>query len=150
MIDIPTGPLRSDKSYEDDLKQRISKNGVLGLCCLSYLDHYHPISGTCIDYMHSVLEGVVKGMFYRWFGVENHQMECSLKSFMHQIDGRIICIKPPKFVPTTPRSIYSWKQWRAHEYLSFILYYSLPVFIDIMEASKLEHLLAKNLSKCLV
>ena len=88
--------------------------------------------------MHSVLEGVVKGMFYRWFGVENHQMECSLKSFMHQIDGRIICIKPPKFVPTTPRSIYSWKQWRAHEYLSFILYYSLPVFIDIMEASQLE------------
>lgn len=89
--------------------------------------------------MHSVLEGVVKGLFSRWFGQENYQLECSLRANMQQIDSRIISLKPPKFVPTTPRSIYTWKQWRAHEYLSFIMYYSLPVLVDIMEASHFEH-----------
>jgi hypothetical protein len=64
-----------------------------------------------------------------------------MRKNMNLIDMRLIGIKPPKFVPTTPRSIYSWKTWRAHEYLSFLVYYSIPVFHDIMEASQLEHLI---------
>ena len=61
---------------------------------------------------------------------------------MQLIDVKIINITPPKYVPKAPRSIYSWKQWRAHEYLSFILFYSLPVFIDIMfETTHFEHLI---------
>jgi K+-sensing histidine kinase KdpD len=81
-------------------------------------------------------------MFYRWFDQVNSRMECSLRQQMQQIDKRIINIKPPKYVPTAPRSIYTWKQWRAHEYLSFILFYSLPIFIDMMyETSHLEHLI---------
>ena len=91
--------------------------------------------------MHSLLEGVVKSMFSKWFAQENHQMICSLRNYMQQIDQRVINIRPPKYIPTTPRSIYSWKTWRAHEYLSFILYYALPVFVDIMEADPFEHLL---------
>jgi len=91
--------------------------------------------------MHSVLEGVVKSMFYRWFDQENSRMECSLRHHMQQIDKRILNIRPPKYVPTAPRSIYTWKTWRAHEYLSFIIYYSLPVFIDIMpDTTHFEHL----------
>jgi hypothetical protein len=92
--------------------------------------------------MHSLLEGVIKSMFYRWFDQVNSRMECSLRQQMQQIDKRIINIKPPKYVPTAPRSIYTWKQWRAHEYLSFILFYSLPVFIDMMyNTAHLEHLI---------
>ena len=91
--------------------------------------------------MHSLLEGVVKSMFSKWFGQENNQMSCSLRNYMQQIDQRVINIRPPKYIPTTPRSIYCWKTWRAHEYLSFILYYALPVFVDIMEAEQFEHLI---------
>ena len=91
--------------------------------------------------MHSLLEGVVKSMFYRWFDQEYSKMDCSLGHQMHQIDKRILDIRPSKKVPTAPRSIYTWKQLRADEYLSFIIYYSLPVFIDIMhEANHFEHL----------
>ncbi len=114
--DNPTGPLRSEKSYNDDINQRNMENGVLGRCCLSYLEFFHPVSSTCIDYIHSLLEGVIKSMFYRWFDQENSRMECSLRHQMQQIDTRIINIKPPKYVPTAPRSIYTWKQWRAHEF----------------------------------
>ena len=91
--------------------------------------------------MDSLLEGVVKSMFSKWFGQENNKMSCSLKNYMQQIDQRVINIMPPKYIPTTPRSIYCWKAWRSHEYLSFILYYGLPVFVDIMEADQFEHLI---------
>ena len=136
----PLGPLRTEKSYDDDVKSRNTSNGVLGSCCLSLLEYFHPISGTCIDYMHSILEGVVKSLFYRWFGQENYSLDCSLRCYLEKIDTRIISIRPPKFISTTPRSIYSWKTWRAHEYLSFILYYALPIFIDIMDEKQFNHL----------
>ena len=123
------------------MKTRNTENGVLDTCFLSFLEYFHPISGTCIDYMHSLLVGVVKSMFSKWFGQENHQMICSLRNYMQQIDQRVINIRPPKYIPTTPRSINSWKTWRAHIYLSFILYYALPVFGDIMEADTFENLL---------
>ena len=137
----PIGPARTEMSYNEDLKTKNNENGVVGTYCLSFLEYFHPISGTCIDYMHSLLEGVVKSMFSKWFGQENHQMICSLRNYMQQIDQRVINIRPPKYIPTTPRSIYSWKTWSAHEYLSFILYYALPVFVDIMEADLLRHII---------
>ena len=33
---------------------------------------------------------------------------------------------------TPPRSIYCWTQWRAHEFLYFLLYYGLPVFYQLI------------------
>ena len=89
--------------------------------------------------MHSVLEGVLKNFFKFWF---ESTISCnySLKKYMQEIDNRLLNIKPPKFIPSTPRSIYSYKLWRAHEYLSFILYYSLPVFIKIMTTEYYDNL----------
>ena len=91
--------------------------------------------------MHSVLEGVVKDLFNLWLGKENREINCSLRCFMQTIDTRLQNIHPPKFVPTATRSIYTWKTWRAHEYLSFLLYYSLPIFVDIMQNNYLQHLI---------
>ena len=70
--------------------------------------------------MHSILEGVVKNFFKFWFSAEYRASESfSLRKFMIQIDQKLVIIKPPSFVPNAPRSIETWKQWRAHEYLAF-------------------------------
>ena len=83
--------------------------------------------------MHSILEGVVKNFFKFWFSAEYRASESfSLRKFMIQIDQKLVIIKPPSFVPNAPRSIETWKQWRAHEYLPFLLYYAIPVFNNIM------------------
>ncbi len=89
--------------------------------------------------MHSVLEGVLKSLFSLWFEKENN-LSYSLKTYVNKIDARLLTIRPPKYVPTAPRSIKYWKTWRAHEYLSFLLFYSLPIFSDIMEREQLDHL----------
>jgi hypothetical protein len=59
---------------------------------------------------------------------------------MQEIDKRLLKIKPPKYIPSTPRSIYSHSLWRAHEYSSFILFYALPVFRGLMSSDIYENL----------
>jgi hypothetical protein len=115
-------------------------DGVKGTCALFNLQHYKPVSGTCIDYMHSVLEGVVKNFFKYWFDAQYAGENFTLIKHEAEINDRLFRIKPPSFVPYTPRSIDTWKQWRAHEYLNFIIYYSLPVLWKIMKNDQLNNL----------
>ena len=81
----PTGPPRTEESYNNDVKYRFSKNWVFGYCGLSYLSFFHPISGTCIDYMHTILEGVVKSLFHKWFSQDNHSNENHIHAERFQI-----------------------------------------------------------------
>jgi hypothetical protein len=54
-----------------------------------------PVEGICVDYMHSLLEGVIKGLFPLWFGQEYVYSDCngkkvrnqfSLRQYINQID----------------------------------------------------------------
>ena len=140
----PTGPKRTKESYFVDLS-KVKKStepvrGVKGPCCLSSLKHFHPVTSICIDFMHSLLEGVIKKFFSFWFDSKYSKSDFTLRSMQREIEQRLAAIKPPKFVPSTPRTIYSHNLWRAHEYLSFILYYALPVFRDLMPLRYYENL----------
>ena len=123
----PTGPERTNENYSVDLRDvklqsgpDRAVHGVKGPCVLSHLASFHPVTSTGIDYMHSVLEGVVKALFISWFEPEFAKSNYSLRKYMQEVDRRLRSIKPPSFVPTTPRSIYCYKNWRAYEMLAFI------------------------------
>lgn len=64
----PAGPKRTDDDYQTHLEMATAEKdpvfGIKGACLLSYLKHYKPVSSTCIDYMHSLLEGVIKRLFH--------------------------------------------------------------------------------------
>ncbi len=79
--------------------------------------------------MHSVLLGVIKTFFKFWFDGDSSRSYC-LKKFMQVIETR-----QASYVTNTPRSIYCWNKWRAHNYLCFILYFSVPVFYKIVPHS---------------
>ncbi len=38
-----------------------------------------------------------------------------MRKYMNEINKRIAELRPPKFVPSTPRSIFNYNTWRAHE-----------------------------------
>ncbi len=142
----PSGPLRNKQTYENDCLN--GTNGVMGKTCLSELRFFSPFYNTNIDYMHSVLEGVVKRFFKYWFDMPGPQ---SIKMFTIEIDRRLLNIKPPSFIPITPRSIEQRNKWRANEFLDFLLYYSLPVFHGIMEPEYLLNLMKLVVSmECLL
>ncbi len=135
---------RTTQSYSNDLKEALQNstmvNGVKGRCILNRLKHFCPVTSTCIDYMYSVLEGVVKNFFNYWFSSKYTNEEYSMRKYMSEINKRIAELRPPKFVPSTPRSIYNYNTWRAHEYLSFLMYYSMAIFKDIMPFNHYQHL----------
>jgi len=144
----PTGPKRSSSLYFQHSEEACSSHeivhGVKGRCILRHLKYYNPLKNTCIDYMHSVLLGVIKTFFKFWFDGDSSRPYC-LKKFMQVIDTRLKKLRPASYVTNTPRSIYCWNKWRAHEYLCFILYFSLPVFYKIVP-----HSIYVNLAKLVI
>ena len=107
--------------------------------------------------MHSVLEGVIKNFFHHWFDSKYSHEPYSLRRHLEDIDKRLVRIQPPSFIPAAPRSITTYANWRAKEFLAFIIFYSIPVFYDIMPNNLfsnlkklvifLEFLLSKKISK---
>jgi len=108
----------------------VASRGIKGPCELGRLRFFQPAISTNIDYMHSLLEGVVKRLFKVWF--EDRDVGISIRNKMELVNKRLLNVKPPSYVSSPPRSLFTWKMWRAHEFLSFILFYSLPVLFGVL------------------
>jgi hypothetical protein len=116
----PLGPSRTIESYKLDLEQAVASKkevrGVNGKCCLSSLRYFSPFESTNIDYMHSILYGVVKRLMDRWFSTEFKNESYSLSDRLHEIDQQLLQIKPPRFIPYSPRSIKIYSQWTCRKF----------------------------------
>ena len=89
--------MRNCNNYQIDLKKATknkASHGIKEKTILSELSLYHPILNTNIDYMHSILEGVVKRFFRSWFEEKyNNQLpDKSLKESMYAINLRVMNI----------------------------------------------------------
>lgn len=141
-------PLRNHKEYHKDLnklkndqtKAIDNYNGVKGHSELNELAFYFVIESTAIDYMHSVLEGVVRRLIEYWFSSKYSREKFSLRYRIEEIDSNLVQIRVPKFIPRPPRSLNLVSMWKANELLSFLIYYSLPLFNGIMKPIYFEHL----------
>ena len=97
--------------------------------------------GIPIDYMHAVLEGVVKTLLKCWFNQENHGRPYYLKPYISRIDQEMLTIKPPHELPRRPRSIESsLLYWKASEYRAFMLFYAIPILRKYLQAKYVYHL----------
>jgi hypothetical protein len=151
-------PLRTQENYKEDLDQK--QNGILGECILSDLTYFCPVISTNIDFMHSVCLGnfyflirkyiiyyyfnyigLTKLLFVYWFEHSNLNAY-SLKSKMDLLNEKLLSCKPPQYVQQAPRRFEDFKNWRAHEYMNFLLFFAIPVFKDIMEEIYYKHLLS--------
>ena len=93
-----------------------------------------------IDYMHAVLEGIVKTLTKCWFTTNNLCKPYYLRPYISEIDKEISRIKPPHEFRRTPRSIESIKYWKASKYRAFLLFYSVPVLKNYLPPDYLYHL----------
>ncbi|CAF0902103.1 unnamed protein product [Brachionus calyciflorus] len=139
------GPLRDHSRYHKDLLKCLESGnvfrGVMGPCILNELKYYYPIEGTMIDYMHTILEGVVRKLTEYWFDEKFSRENFSLRPYLTSINNNLKEIRVPKFIPRVPREINSIKYWKASEYLAFILYYALPLFRNRMKLNQINHLI---------
>lgn len=162
IVNNPEGPRRNIIEYKNDLNMWHSNaihnkphvRGVKGDTLLNKLKYFDITKSIQIDYMHSVLLGVIKTFFSFWF--DNNNEKYSLSKHIKQIDDRLLKLRPPSYITIAPRTIATWKQWKAREFLNFILFYSLIVFRGLMKHDAynniiklvlaLEILLSKNIN----
>ena len=85
--------------------------GVKGLSALYILPSYDIVNGTTIDYMHCVLEGVVKKMINLWFSAVGQPYY--IKPQMAEVNARLLEIKPPNTITRTPRSLDQASKWKG-------------------------------------
>lgn len=114
-------------------------DGVKGISPAFGLPGYDIVSGTGIDYMHTVLLGVVKMLMSYWFEsrFKGKPFYCGRK--IKICDARRAIIKPPNTVQRIPRSLEERKHYKASEYRTWLLFYSLPVMDGILPLKQYQH-----------
>jgi len=124
---------------EEALTTGVTQFGVKGPSILSLLPTFNIIDGLVPDYMHSALLGVTRQMAYLWFDSKNHAEPFYMGKSISSIDRDLLSIKPTCDTSRLPRSVLLRKFWKAHEWFSFLLYYSLPILKSYLPAKFYNH-----------
>ena len=84
-----------------------------------------------IDYMHAVLEGVVRMLTKSWFVSHHHREPQYIGRQLPAIDLQLVKQRPPLEFSRVPRSISKdLNYWKASELRYWVLYYALPLLLD--------------------
>jgi len=141
-------PIRTNAEIFSDMKMAHECNkrikGIKGPSALLTIPDHDLVWGAPVDYMHSVLLGVVKQLFDIWTTYNYHETNdfyIGSKKTLQEIDKRLTTIKPPFEIHRTPRSLSEWAKWKASERRSWLLFYAVPCLHHILKSKYLEHLI---------
>lgn len=136
--------LRTDEEIRTDMRKAVlhqkKSHGVDGISAIASLPLFDLAKGTVVDSMHAVFLGVVKHHTKLLLTSTNTPWYIGSAANLQLIAGRLGAIHPPNRISKTPRSITTWKQWKASEWRNWLLYYSLPCLHGILPLVYLKHL----------
>ena len=93
--------------------------GIKGVSPLARLNSFDLSRSVGIDYMHCVLEGVVKRLLDLWFQ-PSEEIYC-ISLFADAVEKRLEQINPPEIVTRLPNTIMKRKQWKGDIQLFLVL-----------------------------
>ena len=99
--------------------------------------------GIVPEYMHGILVGVVKSLLALWFDSKNCRNDYYLgKKNLAVVSKRMDQMQPPNEIERVPSNlIKNHLSLKASEYQTFLLYYSLPCLVNVLNTPFLEHFL---------
>ncbi|XP_066934755.1 uncharacterized protein [Clytia hemisphaerica] len=107
--------------------------GVKGLCWPMMLPRFDIVNGLGLDYMHNTLLGVIKMLMKLWF-FKNY------KKCAWYVGNQLKSLKLPNLISRVPRSIEKdFGQWKASEFRSFCLIYSIPLAKNFLPEEYYDH-----------
>ncbi|XP_064468545.1 uncharacterized protein LOC135379694 [Ornithodoros turicata] len=125
---------RTHKEIARDMKKATRTgqvvNGIKGLSPLINLQGFDFAWSVCPDYMHCVLEGVVKQMTETW--LSDTDSEAYIGRNVDEVDARLSRIRPPISFSRLPRSVNERALWKAIEWRFWLFYYCLPCVQGIL------------------
>ncbi|XP_011697573.1 PREDICTED: uncharacterized protein LOC105455731 [Wasmannia auropunctata] len=138
---------RTDASIKRDMilayqaGERQDINGVWGPSPLMNLQYYDLADGMVADYMHSVLLGVARQYTEIILTSVNEEFYVGSPSKLAVINSRLLRISPPTSISRTPRDLNERKLWKASEWRSWLILYSLVCLQEVLPNKYLRHLL---------
>lgn len=120
-------------------KMKRSIKGVKGPSPLLNVPGFDIVWSFRPDYMHAVLLGVVRQVTELWFSDTGRACYIGSPRTLREADERLLSQRPPVCFNRTPRSLKLRKYWKASEWESWLLFYSLPCLKGILPAQFLEH-----------
>lgn len=134
--------LRDDASYRSHMRLADRGNtehtfGVLGISPLAELPFYDMVFGFAWDYMHGVLEGTTSRLFDLWFNSKS-SFPYSIGSKIKQVDARMASMRPPSCC-RQPRPISKRAHYKANEWRSVLIFYSLLILLGILPEPYYSH-----------
>ena len=133
--------IRTTESMKSDGRRaerdKIIVNGIKGTTILSPLVDL--ASGCPIDYMHCVLEGVVKRLLEKWVTSPRTYYYLN-KHSIEKIDTSLTLQRPPHDFTRAPRSLQKHRKfWKASEFRAWVLFYSLPLLLNLLPSLYIHH-----------
>ncbi|XP_058839338.1 uncharacterized protein LOC131695030 [Topomyia yanbarensis] len=117
------------RNYKDTLRAMsvsISRtmpiNGVKGVSSVILIPSFDIVNQCPVDFIHSVLLGVVKQLCRIWF--EKPSTSYYIKNKLHCIDSSLCGIHPFTEASRTTRKISERNTWKANEWLQWLLHFS--------------------------
>uniref|UniRef100_A0A1X7TKI8 Transposase domain-containing protein n=1 Tax=Amphimedon queenslandica TaxID=400682 RepID=A0A1X7TKI8_AMPQE len=137
-----TYPIRTEEGIEYAVAKGVSENKTIeGVKGTSPLHSYvHLVNGVPPDYMHCVLKGVTKALLKLWTNPSNRSKPFSIRIELKNVDKTLCKQKPPYEFTRSPRSITGdMNYWKASEFRTWLLFYSLPLLLHILPPLYFHH-----------
>ncbi|XP_024872804.1 uncharacterized protein LOC112455238 [Temnothorax curvispinosus] len=139
--------LRSDYDIKELMKKSVTLGtvtdedtfGIKGPSFLMNLKYFDLADSLPPDYMHSVLIGAIRQITETILTSVKKKYYIGQSYKMDIINNRLLSISPPKIITRTPRSLKERKLWRASEWRSWLLFYSLPCLRGVLPNKYLRH-----------
>lgn len=126
---------------EYNRRHRRKKTHVQGVKYSTYLYDlpvFNIVDSFVPDYLHCILEGVVKQFMTHWRDSTYKESEWYLdKAKRRQVSEKLVEIKPPVEVTRAPKGYDDMS--KAAELRAFLLHYSIPTWHGILPARYLQH-----------
>ncbi|XP_024889701.1 uncharacterized protein LOC112466052 [Temnothorax curvispinosus] len=128
--------LRTHKTHLYDTqvsaKTGLQSRGVKGDSVLASLSNFDMVWGFPLDCMHTVILGVTKHVWDLFTKILSRDAR-------KIINERLRRIQPPRDLRKLPQSMTNYSNFKAKDWKSWLLYYSIPVCIDLVPKKNLEH-----------
>lgn len=127
-------PLRSHEGTEKHAE--LKKFGIRGRSILCDIPGFNIISCLDLDWAHAVLFGVTRQFTKLMILSSLRKRPFSLYKNIKKVDEYLKAIKPSLEVSRTPRKLSACGDWKMHEWVIWLLFYSLPALNKFIKDKK--------------
>lgn len=120
-------------------KTKAKRKGIQKVSVLCEIPNYDIINNLDVDWMHCVGLGVVRQFSNLWFDKTNCDKDFYVGDIIDLVDSFLTSFRPTSDISRTPRPLSDRAHMKAHEWITFLLIYSLPLMKMFFPKKYIDH-----------